>query len=324
MKQTFFPRYRGINLDGMFCTPASCYADAQWRRGKFIERDFQEVADFGFDFVRLPLSYRLLASAESPYQADDRKLELIDQAIAWGEKHHLHVDLNLHRAPGYCINCDEKSDPFSLADDDGHFCRFWEVLAARYRGISSDQLTFDLLNEPDSWYITQQQYIRVMEAAVEAVHGIDPTRLCMIDGWNCGNDPVLGLTGLPNVGQSVHCYRPSFLTHYTLGHADMMPAWPMRDKYGVWWDREVLAGHFDYWVEVANQHKMPIHCGELGCYKNTPRKVMLSWLEDLLAILKERNIGWAWWTCHGGFGLYRDEAHPDQYDRDIVALLQRY
>ena len=50
----------------------------------------------------------------------------------------------------------------------------------------------------------------------------------------------------------------------------------------------------------------------------------LSWLEDLLAILKERNIGWAWWTCHGGFGLYRDEAHPDQYDRDIVALLQRY
>ena len=30
MKQTFFPRYRGINLDGMFCTPASCYADGAY------------------------------------------------------------------------------------------------------------------------------------------------------------------------------------------------------------------------------------------------------------------------------------------------------
>ena len=329
-RQTRFPRYRGINLDGMFCTAKSTLVNPVYgtRRGVFEEKDFQEVADFGFDFVRLPLSYRLFTVPEKPYELDPRKLEMLDQAVAWGEKHHLHVNINFHRVPGYCVNEDEEGDPFPLCQSpEGvhYFCAMWRVLAERYRGISSEKITFDLVNEPSPKRHTLEEYISLMRKCVAAVHEIDPGRLCMIDGWQWGDVPIQELADLPMTGQSCRSYDPRGLTHYGLREDTMcVPSWPMRDFYGVWWDRTVLAEHFDSWARLAEQHSIPVHCGEFACHRNAPRHVLLAWLEDVLSILKERNIGWAWWTCRGPNGLYRDPEHLNVFDPDIVRLLQKY
>lgn len=47
--QAGLPRWRGFNLLGMYTTG---------HEGYFLEEDFQLIAELGFDFVRLPLSYR--------------------------------------------------------------------------------------------------------------------------------------------------------------------------------------------------------------------------------------------------------------------------
>mgnify|MGYP000518929724 CR=1 FL=1 len=44
------PRWRGFNLLEMY---------TQWHHGDFHEDDFRWLADWGFDFVRIPMSYRL-------------------------------------------------------------------------------------------------------------------------------------------------------------------------------------------------------------------------------------------------------------------------
>ena len=62
---------------------------------------------------------RVLASARSFRTAK------LQEAIAFGEKHHLHVCVNLHRAPGFCINPPE--EPSNLwADEEPLRCRLPE------------------------------------------------------------------------------------------------------------------------------------------------------------------------------------------------------
>lgn len=185
LRQSLFPRYRGVNLDGMFCAQNSAYASV-FRRGYFIERDFAETAEMGFDFVRLPLSYQLFTTPENPDALDGKKLERLDEAVEWGRKYHLHVNINFHRAPGYCVNDDVPDDRFLLYRDPEaleFFAGAWRTLARRYKGICNENVTFDLLNEPSSMRFTLPGYGKVMRETIAAIHDADPDRFCMIDGW---------------------------------------------------------------------------------------------------------------------------------------------
>ena len=66
------PRWRGFNL----IEKASSGRNAPYR-----ERDFQWIADWGFDFVRLPLDYRCWTDPGDLYRLDDCVLKQIDDAV---------------------------------------------------------------------------------------------------------------------------------------------------------------------------------------------------------------------------------------------------
>jgi endoglucanase len=59
--QTILPRWRGFNLNEML------RSDAQVNRpgGLYQEDDFRWMADWRFDFVRVPLCYRLWIKSSS-------------------------------------------------------------------------------------------------------------------------------------------------------------------------------------------------------------------------------------------------------------------
>ncbi len=91
------PRWRGFNLMEKFVAQKN-------GNPPFAESDFVMLHEWGFDFVRLPLSYHCGSSAEDPRQIREAELVHLDLAVESGRKHHVHVNLNLHRAPGYCVN----------------------------------------------------------------------------------------------------------------------------------------------------------------------------------------------------------------------------
>jgi endoglucanase len=96
------PRWRGFNLMEM---------NKVMKSGPFRESDFAWIRQWGFDFVRLPLDYRCWTDPVDPYKADEEVLCQIDQAIEFGRKYDIHVNLCLHRAPGYiCFPPWEKRD----------------------------------------------------------------------------------------------------------------------------------------------------------------------------------------------------------------------
>ncbi len=89
---TNLPPWRGFNLLNKFMLP--------WNNGPFREADFQFLAGHGFNFVRLPMDYRTYIAGGDWEQFSEPALAEIDQAVAWGGKHGVHVCLNLRRACG--------------------------------------------------------------------------------------------------------------------------------------------------------------------------------------------------------------------------------
>ena len=336
------PRWRGFNLLEMYLASSG--------PEPFHENDFRWIADWGFDFVRLPLSYTHWTVDGDPLRIDERGLERVDHAVTLAGRYGLHVCLNLHRAPGYCVNT-ERREPFNLWRDPAAlkaFCLHWSLLAHRYRGISTARLSFDLVNEPPRPLprvfsglarrhggFTRARHERVVRAAVAAIREVDARRLIIVDGLNYGRLPCPELADLPGVAQSCRGYEPFELSHYRAdwvprGGRWREPGWPLRrDHFGRRWNRARLEKTYVPWVGMIGRG-VGVHCGELGCHHHTPHAVFLAWLEDLLAVLSGHGIGWALWNFRGPFGVLDSRRsdveyepwHGHQCDRRLLTLLQ--
>ena len=153
------PRWRGFNLLNKMT------ADKQ---KPFDERDFADIAELGFDFVRLPLDYRCWTEPARPSDLNESGLKEIDQAVEFGKKHGLHVQINFHRAPGYSVA--KPAEPKSIWSDPdvlGMCAAQWSAFAGRYQGRPNNEVSFNLLNEPDD-KVKPEEYRRVVERLASA------------------------------------------------------------------------------------------------------------------------------------------------------------
>ncbi len=221
------PRWRGFNLLEKF-----------YRRGDngpFLEEDFRLIHQLGFNFVRLPMDYRIWIKGDDWTQFNEKQLQDIDQAVAWGEKYGIHVCINFHRAPGYTVA--KPPEPKSLWTDAEaqRVCALhWGTFARRYRGIPNERLSFNLFNEPA--HIEPDVYVAVVKKIVAAIRAEDPNRLIISDGLQWGQHPVLELAEL-GLAQATRGYTPADVTHYKaswMNGADKfpMPTWPRLMAYG--------------------------------------------------------------------------------------------
>ncbi|MBC8078973.1 MAG: cellulase family glycosylhydrolase [Gorillibacterium sp.] len=308
------PRWRGFNLIEMFST------NTFWQRifpyedhGRFLESDFRLISQLGFDFVRIPMSYLFWNMGADLYKMNEKVMKNMDQVVEWGLKYNIHVSLNIHRSPGYCINeFDITNEPVKLnlwRDKEAvdAFAYYWSEFGERYKSISNDTLSFDLLNEPPSLEISQtirEDYKRVVTAITEAIRLVDPKRLIIADGLDQGNTTCPELAEL-GIGQSCRGYHPWSLSHYKAiwgGNSMQVPTWPNELCDLTVWTKESLAHKYDTWVDLMKLG-VGVHCGEMGCHRETPHEVFLAWMTDLLEVLTERNIGYALWNFRGPFGL---------------------
>lgn len=318
------PRWRGFNLLEKFTLQ---------RNAPYREEDLDLMAEWGFDFIRLPCDYRCWTEAPGKYR--ENVLRDIDHVIELARKRHIHVNLNLHRAPGYCVN--PPKEPLDLwADDAGgvearaQFAAQWGMLAARYKGIPARNLSFDLLNEPGM--VSAATYRRAVEAAVEAIRAADRRRLIVADGIEWGNRPVPDLVNL-EIAQSTRGYTPMQVSHYRASWvqgADRWPepTWPMTGE--AVWDKERLRRErIRPWKELEARG-VGVHVGEWGAHNLTPHAVVLAWMRDCLALWKEAGWGWALWNLRGSFGVLdsgrTDVAYEDfrghKLDRAMLEVLR--
>jgi len=341
------PRWRGFNLTSFY----QALSRGEEGQGMVREDDLRWMRDWGFDFVRLPMDYWLWVDSDwkttrslrpaDAFQIDEGALERVDRAVRLCRRYNLHVSLNFHRAPGYCINNPER-EPFVLWTDklaEDAFVYHWELFAKRYKGEPKETVSFNLINEapyPQEGYMTHADYARVMTHATKAIRKHAPDHLIIVDGLSVGTSVVTELVPL-GVAQSVHAYWPYGISHYRAKWLDgasrfPTPTWPVKNQDGsVQADRERLEKRFAAWGALARQG-IGVHCGECGCYNKTPHDVFVAWFTDVMDILKGHNIGYALWNFRGSFGIL-DSGRADvdyedwkghKLDRRLLALLQQH
>ena len=212
-------RWRGFNLLGMF--------QNHGQKGEFAEEDFRLISEWGFNFVRLPMDYRYWIKDKDWEQIDESKLAPVDQAVAFGKKYGVHVQLCFHRAPGYTVaKPPESRNLFRDEDALRVCCKHWAFFARRYKGIPPKELSFDLFNEPGE--VTEAEYEKVATALVGAIRGEDPARFIVADGIAWGGRPAQSLFKL-GIGQAMRGYRPMSISHYMaswVGTPTDDPLWP--------------------------------------------------------------------------------------------------
>jgi endoglucanase len=317
------PRWRGFNLLEKFTAS---------RNAPYREEDFAMMAEWGFDFARLPTSYHCWSKPDNWLTIDEGPVRHIDQAIEFGKRYGIHVNLNFHRAPGYCVNPPE--EPKDLWTDASALdaCAYhWKYFAARYKGIPSTQLSFDLLNEPAR--TEEPNYVRVAKHLIEAIRSADPARLIVADGHKWGNDPVHGLADM-NVAQSTRGYQPMHISHFKASWIQgsdkwPTPTWPLVLKDQTWDKERLRRERIEPW-KALEKKGVGVHVGEWGAFTSTPHDVALAWMKDNLDLWKEAGWGWALWNLRGGFGLL-DTRRADvkyetykghQLDRKMLELLR--
>lgn len=257
----------------------------------------------------------------------------------------------------------EKTDVFTDSHTFDSFIHQWTYFADRYKGISSKHLSFNLVNEPvvlpnaaelaeirqhgpikpadlfspERMRRHEKDYVRLAKASHDAIRQHDPQRLVVSDGYAGGGWAVPDLIG-SGMMQSCHTYTPMQLTHHNcewvrgvLTGSEPAPTWPLKDDKGkVICDRQTLKNLFAPWGTLSAKG-VPIHFGEMGCYKHTPPGVVLAWFRDTLDVIGELNSGWALWNFRGPFGVLDTERPGTKFekwrghklDRPLLTLLQQ-
>ena len=328
-------RWRGFNLLGMFRAPTIGLTPDPRVDGHFVEWEFKALHDWGFNFARLPIDYRILTCDDDWTKLDEKKMKCVDEAIAWGRKYGIHVQVALHRIPGYCILDQTEAFPLGtspVAQDAA--AKMWATFARRWKGVPNEALSFNLFNEPTR-HTAGTNYLPLCRMLIKAIRDVDPVRFVMADGNKCASVPVPELYGVESVGQAFRGYTPHIITHFG---ADWMTqpkgplTWPPKPDItdNVWSLEmpETTLGKFASALEAGEFCMI----GEFGCRNKTPHAVTLAWMEHCLKLWQRHGLGWAIWNLRGHNGVL-DSGRADvdyedfnghKLDRKMLELLQKY
>jgi endoglucanase len=321
------PRWRGFNLLSLFNAG---------HQEPFPESDFGMIRELGFDFARLPMDYRCWTEGADRARLREEGLKRVDDAVAHGRKHGVHVQLNMHRIPGFTVASPAETP--SLWSDGAILeiaAAHWAAFARRYQGIPNRELSFNLINEPTE-QVTPEQHHEVVARLARAIREVDRDRLIVCDGRAWARIPPEELLDL-RVAASLHGYEPMHVSHYKaswIHGSDRWPepTWPLAADRDPAHDRASLrARQIEPWRGLQARG-MGVHVGECGGFNRTPHSVFLGWMTDCLSLWKGEDWGWALWNFRGPFGVldsHREDVRYESWkghklDRALLELLQNH
>jgi endoglucanase len=309
------------------------------RRAWFTRDDVKKIAGYGFDHIRLPIDEEQMWTEAGATQAE--AFDLLDAALDWCEAEGLRVIVDLHILRSHYFM---DADPPLFADPARaqQFADFWRQLSRHLRGRREDRVWYELMNEPVAR--DNEDWNRVAMVGLAAIRGEEPTRQVLLGSnkWSqCATFDALRVPPDPNLVLTFHFYGPITLTHYKAGwnwtkdytgpvqypgviireedlkqHAPP-ETWDRFRKDAGPYGRDDMVAALAKPLAVAARTKLPLYCGEFGCYNAVPLDVRQRWYRDLISVFDQFAIGWGNWDYKGSFGIVDGAGH----DTGIAAAL---
>ena len=335
---------KGVNLGGWI----SQFKDYDLHHfDTFITRDdIKQISAWGFDHVRLPVDYIVLEEKDRPGKFVDRGFDDISRCLDWCDEVGLRVILDLHKAPGYAFDEQGQNDFEINPQKQDRFFQLWQAIAKRFSAVDQDKLAFELLNEVV--FEDAQKWNNILQRAVTAIRSIDATRLILFGGnyWSA----VDTLAELPelsdqNILPKFHFYLPLSVTHQKAywvqalleydqeidypGRADGLEefllknpefAWRLNDEVDAEFNETYLRKRLAPAVEFMRERRSAVHCGEFGVIDRAPMPTRINWTRDMVKVLREYGIGYAYWTYKAmDFGLV--DSTGQVVSRELIDIL---
>lgn len=282
---------RGVNLGGWL---SQCDYSPE-RMDSFVkEADFQRVADWGLDHVRLPVDVDVVQTPEG--ELIEAGLRRVDRAFTWAERNGLGVVLDLHKANGYAFSPDRQRAFFTEPACREQFFALWECFAQRY---GSKRTMFDLLNE-----VTDREYLapwrEIAGECVRRIRRVSPETPVLLGSYHWNGVRELAELG-PRPDEltvyNFHCYEPLFFTHQRAPWSDAIT-----DK-----ERQVSFAEsgaspaffedlFAPALEKAKAEGAELYCGEYGVIDQAPTEEALPWYRAIHQVFQAHGIGRCAWN----------------------------
>ncbi len=179
------------------------------------------------------------------------------------------------------------------------------MMARRYRDEPA-VAAYDPVNEPPATPIDQDRVLRMYDGLIKTMRREDPKKIVIVEPSFGDSDLRSADFGLlsdrRNIVLSVHDY-------YAGGAAEGYgPGLEQRGNYT--WDgtsgypspsRSDLRKHMMAYLDPAREAGLPVWVGELGIGSEAVNAER--WVSDKLDLLREQELGYAWWAYRPGPGL---------------------
>lgn len=291
---------KGVNLGGWF---SQCDYSEDRLNNFITEADFKQIADLGFDHVRIPIDYNVIQNPD--YTMSENGLKRIDAALALCDKYSLKAVLDLHKTPGYSFDAGEKEAGFFDSEKYQEiFYTIWETLAERY-GDRADRVAFELLNE-----VTEARFLpawkRISRECVRRIRLHAPDTIILLGSyhWNSARTvPELDAPYDDKMVYNFHFYEPHAFTHqgayWNPDYRDVRSTYAACGASPAWFE-DFLAPA----VEKAEKEGTELYCGEFGVIDVVPPEEALKWFRDLHEVFARHGIAhslWSWKQMDFGF-----------------------
>ena len=295
------------------------------------ESDYQKMASWGFNVVRLPIAWNFIEPQPGSYD-DNFFAQFVDRDISWAAKYGIYVILDMHQ---YCWSpyftfCDSwhtagvpswaVSGYANTAEGQAHaradfwnnlgangmlpsptspsmqdrFATMWTYVASRYAG-QNIIAAYDLLNEPTA-YSSNGKFCfydvdKFSSETLPAFYAKVADAIRTVDTNHM-------LLWEPDWGG--HTSSTTAVSRPNMVYAPHYPGTTSVDSYDG--NKSTLSNAVQSIVQFATESDQPVMIGEWGiCAEGTNSA---QYIRDLGDVMYTYGIGWAWWTYgKGAFGM---------------------
>lgn len=284
---------RGMNLGNALDAPS----EGAW--GVTLQASyFKNIADAGFNSVRIPIRWSAHSSNTAPYTIDqsflDRVIWAVDQAMA----NNLTAIINIHHFNEIF------QDPAANHDK---LVGLWAQIAPKFKDYP-ENIVFEILNEPNT-NLTAELWNTYLADALKEIRKTNPTRVVFIGAAEWGGLAALSKLKFPegeqeNVILTVHYYEPFQFTHQGASWVNDANNW-----VGTTWDStevEVneIKDHFNQIKAKAEELNVPVNIGEFGAINGADADSRARWTGHCTKMFEEMGFSWNYWAYTANFDAY--------------------
>ncbi|KAI9660733.1 MAG: exo-1,3-beta-glucanase [Alyxoria varia] len=294
------------------------------------EKDIKQIADWGFNLVRLPVGFWAFDTFDSPYFSGQK--EYIDNCIEWARAAGLSVLIDLHGAPqsqnGFDNSGQRTEDGEMPQWQEGsgveNTIKTLETISKKYAAPEYDDVIagIELLNEPMSDKLDVEKLKDFMKDAAQVVKDVSKTRKIVIN--DAFKPPESWTDILPGDEQVIwdhheyQIFQDKFLTMTPEGHVENVTAFAAENYASE--SKTVFVGEWSaamtdcaFWLngvgrDSREEGKMPdstfhrkcndgkINKDDITTWDQTLKDQTRAYIEAQIEAFETKAKGWVYWT----------------------------